>query len=200
MTKHEFLEELERLLKGLPRCDIDSSLEYYDEMIDDKIDEGLSEEESIKAIGTPREIADGILRETPIVKLVKEKVMPKRQLTGLEVVLIVLGFPLWFPLIITAFAVVLSVIISLWAVVISLWTVPVCLGASAVAVFAATVINLIACRFGAVLFLLGAGLFLAGAALLCWPVCLYATKGLIWLCKKTFLLIKRCFVGKGRAK
>ena len=45
MKKHDFLEKLEELLDGLQRCDIDSSVEYWGEMIDDKIEEGLTEEE-----------------------------------------------------------------------------------------------------------------------------------------------------------
>ena len=60
MKKNDFLEKLEKLLDGLPKCDIDSSVEYYSEMIDDKMEEGLSEEEAVAAIGTPEEIAENI--------------------------------------------------------------------------------------------------------------------------------------------
>lgn len=200
MTKYDFLKELEDKLTGLPRCDIDSSLEYYGEMIDEKIEEGLAEEEAVAAIGTPAEIAESILRETPLAKLVKERVKPKRRLTGMEITLIILGFPIWFPLIIAALAVIFSVIVSLWAGVISLWTVPLALGVSSVAVLISTLISLIACRFGAAFLCLGAALLLAGLTLLSYLVCLYTTKGLIWLCKKIFLLIKKCFIGKGREK
>lgn len=200
MTKCDFLEELERQLDGLPREDIDNSIEYYGEMIDEKIEEGLSEEDAVAEIGSPSEIADGILRETPLKKLVKERVKPKRQLTALEIVLIVVGAPLWLPIIIAILAVLFSVLISLWAAVISLWTVPLALGVCAVAVFLLTIVNLIACQFGLVFFELGTGLLLAGLAILWGVACLYISKGLVWLCKTVFLLIKKCFVGKGRTK
>jgi len=169
-------------------------------MIDEKMDEGLTEDEAVAAIGTPEEIADGILRETPLAKLVKERVKPKRQLTALEIVLIVLGAPLWLPIIIAILAVVFSVIVSLWAIVISLWTVPLSLGLAAVAVLLLTIVNLIACRFGRVFLMLGVGLFLLGFGLIWSVVCLYMTKGIIWICKMIFLLIKKCVVGKGRTK
>ena len=200
MTKYDFLEKLESLLEGLPRCDIDNSLEYYGEMIDEKMDEGFTEDEAVAAIGAPETVADTILRETPLTKLVKERVKPKRQLTALEILLIVLGAPLWLPIVIAILAVIFSVLVSLWAIVISLWTVPLALGVSAVALLLLTVVNLIACRFGRVFLLLGIGLFLVGFALLWGVVCIYMTKGIAWLCKMIFLIIKKCVVGKGRAK
>ena len=42
MTKNEFLEQLRRGLSGLPMEDIDERLNFYSEMIDDRIEEGLS--------------------------------------------------------------------------------------------------------------------------------------------------------------
>ena len=47
MSKTEFLTELKKALEGLPEEDIEKSLEYYSEMIDDRIEDGLSEEEAV---------------------------------------------------------------------------------------------------------------------------------------------------------
>lgn len=200
MTKYDFLEKLESLLEGLPRCDIDNSLEYYGEMIDEKMDEGLTEDEAVAAIGAPEEISENILRETPLAKIVKERVKPKRRLTGMEITLIILGFPIWFPLIISVLAVLVSVLVSLWAGVISLWCVPVSIAAGSIGGFVETIVFFVDGHANTGLFMLGASYLLAGLAIFSYYGCLYTTKGLVWLSKKFFLLIKKIFAGRGNKK
>ena len=51
MTKLEFLESLEKGLSGLPKNDIDERIAFYSEIIDDRIEEGLSEEDAVSKIG-----------------------------------------------------------------------------------------------------------------------------------------------------
>ena len=80
MTKLEFLEELKKELCGLPSEDVQKSLEFYSELIDDKIEDGLSEEDAVSQIGNIEEIAKQILSDIPITKLVKQKIKPKPQL------------------------------------------------------------------------------------------------------------------------
>ena len=46
MRKAEFLRELEKRLQGLPKDEIDSRLAFYSEMIDDRIEDGKTEEEA----------------------------------------------------------------------------------------------------------------------------------------------------------
>ncbi|MBO7297471.1 MAG: DUF1700 domain-containing protein, partial [Clostridia bacterium] len=64
MNKKEFLAELQRCLRGLPDKDILQWLDYYGEMLDERIEEGVREEEAVLAIGAPREIAAKIVEET----------------------------------------------------------------------------------------------------------------------------------------
>ena len=73
MTKKEFLNELERKLKGLPKQDIEDRLSFYSEMIDDYIEDGLTIEEAIDKIGSSDEIVSKIVNETSLTKIVKEK-------------------------------------------------------------------------------------------------------------------------------
>ena len=47
MTKKEFLSSLRSKLQGLPPSDIDERISFYSEMIDDRMDEGKSEEEAV---------------------------------------------------------------------------------------------------------------------------------------------------------
>ena len=51
MLKTEFLEQLRAGLAGLPQEDIDGRVAFYSEMIDDRMEEGLSEEEAVAGAG-----------------------------------------------------------------------------------------------------------------------------------------------------
>ena len=99
MRKREFLEELRSRLSSLPKNEVDDRIDFYDEMIDDMIDEGKTEEEAIEAIGGIDGVMKKIAQDTSIVTIVKEKIKPKRSLRAWEVILLILGFPLWFPLV-----------------------------------------------------------------------------------------------------
>ena len=77
MNKEQFLDELRRELSGLPREDIEERIAFYEEMIADRMDEGMSEKEAVSGIGSVEEIARQIMSEIPLTKLVKEKVRPK---------------------------------------------------------------------------------------------------------------------------
>ena len=57
MTKYEFLEKLKSGLHGLPDKELKSSLEYYGEMIDERIEGGLSEEDAVAQLGDPETVA-----------------------------------------------------------------------------------------------------------------------------------------------
>ena len=45
MNKQEFFEQLRKGLSGLPKDDIEERLTFYKEMIEDRIEDGLSEED-----------------------------------------------------------------------------------------------------------------------------------------------------------
>ena len=53
MDKQMFLKTLAEKLQGLPQSDIKKSLEYYSEIIDDRMEEGASQEEAVGAMKTP---------------------------------------------------------------------------------------------------------------------------------------------------
>ena len=196
MSKQEFLEGLRRALSGLPREDIEEELTFYSEMIDDRMEEGLTEEQAVAEIGTVDEVVSQIMAEIPLSKLVKERVRPKRALRAWEIFLLVLGSPVWVPLLLAAFAVILAVYVSVWAVIISLWAVEVSLAGAALG---GAVSAVIACFQGngiAGVALLGTGLVCAGASIFWFFGCKAVTKGILLLTKKTALSIKTLFIGK----
>lgn len=69
MNKYEFLAAVREGLSGIEKNDIDSSLDYYREIIDDKIESGLSEEDAIASLGDIEgiisEIRQGAAADTP---------------------------------------------------------------------------------------------------------------------------------------
>ena len=199
MTKLEFLKALENRLSGLPKEDIEKSVDYYREIIDDRIEDGVSEEEAVAAVGTLDEIASNILTETPLPKLIREKVAPKRALRVWEIVLIILGSPIWLSLLVAAAAVVFSVYIVLWSAVIVLYAVVISFGAGAVAGLFGLVYL---CASGNIVcgtLFAGMGLMCAGLAILMFFGSNLAAKGIAVLGKKIWLGIKFCFVGKEEA-
>ena len=63
MNKAEFLDALCAHLSGLPQRDIDASQEYYSEIIDDRMEDGLSEEAAVEAAPAPTPEDILLLRE-----------------------------------------------------------------------------------------------------------------------------------------
>jgi len=197
MNKFEFLTELRAKLWSIPKEDAQRSVDYYAEMIDDRMDEGLTEEEAVAAIGEVDEIVKGILAETPHAPVVVTEVPKKRRgLRTWEIVLLVLGAPLWIPLLVAVFAVVLSVVVALWSVVISLYATSFALAVSAIGLLigAGSLFFIRRIAEGAVT--LGGSLVCAGCAILMFMLSNLAAKGMAWLSKQIFQGIGVMFAGK----
>ena len=192
MTKSEFLNELKSKLVGLPKDDIDNRIEFYGEMIDDRIEEGKTEAEAIEDIGTVDEIVAQIAKETPLLKLVKERVKPKRSLRAWEIVLLVLGFPLWFPLLVTGLVLAFVFYLLLWVFVLVAYIVEIALAFSSVA---SLVIFFVYLANGSLnLMSLGASIMCFGGAIIFIFACIGITKGTIKLSKFITLRIKTLFI------
>lgn len=197
MSKNEFLKELESRLNGLPSQDIKERVAFYEEMINDRLEEGKSEEEALAEIGTVDEIVAQITKETPLVKLVKEKVKPKRRIAAWEIVLIILGFPLWFPLLMTALVLILVGYILIWTLVIVSYSVEIATSISGVAALIASMALLFTGQNGLALGMMGIGVMSIGFSLLWIFACIGATKASIGLTKAIILSIKKSFMKRG---
>ena len=184
MNKQQFLKALRKRLSGLPRAELEERLRFYGETIDDRMEEGLSEAEALAAVGSVEEIAAQIFGEEarPVVK-------PKK--TGLEIALLILGFPLWFPLLVSAFAVALSLYISLWAVIISLWAVFGALAGCACGPLVAGICLCMAGRVPAGMLCISGGLICGGLSIFLFFGCKALTRGAAILTKQAFLLVFR---------
>ncbi len=196
MTKTQFILELSDKLSGLPRDDINESIEFYIEMIDERMDEGMSEADAVAAIGSIDAISEQIFSEIPMVKLVKEKIKPKHKLRAWEIILLALGSPIWLSLAAAAFVVIVSLYVVLWAVEICVYAANITLFAGSVAGLVLSVVYFIQGNAGAALFVLGAGILCIGLGLLMLWVCRKSTKLMIVIAKKIFIGIKKMLVRK----
>ncbi len=196
MTKNDFLEKLRKALSGLPKDEIEERLNFYGEMIDDRMEEGLSEDAAVTAVGDADDIARQIIADIPLSKLAKEKIKPKRRLKVWETVLLALGSPVWLSLLIAAFAVLFSLYASLWAVVISLWAVEISLIACAVFGIVSCVPFIVCKKALTGLVLLSAGLVCGGLAIFLFFGCKTSSKGILILTKKLAFAVKKAFIKK----
>ncbi len=198
MNKQQFLTAIRDRLNGLPQSEIQKYLDYYSEMIDDRMEEGLSEEAAVSSMESVEDIASQILMDTPLPKLVKAKVNPGRSFKAWEVVLIILGFPLWFPLLVAASAVIFSVYIVLWSVVLVLYAVDLVFAAAAVSCITAGTVTIFSGMLSYAVLALGIGLVCAGIAILLFFAFNKVTLGIVALGKIFIRWIKSLFIKGGR--
>lgn len=198
MNKKEFLKELEVNLKGLPKLDIDERIAFYSEMIDDIIEDGETEENAVKKVGDVNKIAKDIFAEYSLIKIVKEKINPKRKLKAWEITLIAVSSPIWVSLIVAFFAVIVSLYAVAWAVVISLWATFIGSSVCAVVSVVACGVYLVMGSYVSVIAVIGLGLASLGLAILFLFDSKYATKGLIVYTKKFGVWLKVHLIKGGK--
>lgn len=195
MNKENFLNGLREKLSGLPQEDIEERIAFYNEMINDRMEDGLSEEEAIKAIGSVDSVVEQIMSEIPLSTLVKKKITPKRKLKAWEILLLILGAPVWIPLVISVGAIMFSVYAVVWALVICLYAVDITSAAGLFVGLAGIVAYLRAGNPVGALFSAGMGMASFGLAILLFFACIWLTKAVINATGKLILGIKISFVG-----
>ncbi len=199
MSKADFLVQLRKALSGLPQDEVEERVEFYNEMIEDSIEEGVSEEQAVRNIGTVDEIACQIISDIPLVKIAKERIKPKRGLKVWEIVLLALGSPIWLSLLISVIAVIVSLYVSLWFVIVSLWAVFASLAVSSVAAVLAGVVFVINVSASSGVAVIAVGAVCTGLSIFMFYGCKLATKGILILTKKFAMWLKNCIVRKGKA-
>lgn len=129
MNKIEFLTRLKNSLEknGLPQEDTNDALNYYEEIF---MDAGFGrDDETAESLGSPEAVAEGILRENGIeinnindftkstnVQQNVTIVQKSSSDTALKIVLLILAFPIWFPIVVVIF----SLLIALFALIFGL--------------------------------------------------------------------------------
>ncbi|MGL4990354.1 MAG: DUF1700 domain-containing protein [Sarcina sp.] len=135
MNKADFLYTLNKLLIPLEQNEKNKFLEYYEEIIEDYKEAGLSEDEIFKKLDTPKNIAKNILKEHDVIDLK----MPSNNKI-LNIILLILGFPLWGSLLLAA-------VLFLFSFYIIIWCFPFITGVTSISLFAASIFSLIGTPF-----------------------------------------------------
>ena len=195
MTKAEFLYQLGENLSSLPEADKDERKVFFGELIDDKIEEGMTEEDAVAEIGDPERIAEQIISEfnTPLPEQAKEETKKRRKLKAWEIVLICVGSPVWASLTISAVAVIVSLYASLWSVIVSFWAADLCFAVCAPAGLIAFFILLFQGNPATAFLMLGSGLILGGLAIFTFFGCKWLTVSTVKWTKSFFGWLKRLF-------
>ena len=193
MSKKEFLEKLRVKLSNLPKDDLEERINFYSEMIDDRIEDGFSEEDAINDIGSLDEVAKQIIANVPLKKLIKEKVKPKRKMSTTAIVLIILGSPIWLSLLVAVFAIVIAIYAVIFSLVVSLWAIDFSLVLCGIA---GTIAGIIYLAQGASALILGGSIVCIGLGILLFFGCKEFTKFSIFLSKEIVKGIKNMFINK----
>lgn len=194
MNKIEFFTALRHALGKLPSYEVEQSIAFYAEMIDDRIEDGMSEQDAVAALGSVETIAAQIIAETPAIP----KAIAKAN-TGsrtLNIVLLAVFSPIWVPLALALASAALMVYLSIWLVIVALWMIAailiLCGPIGIVGLFWFTMTGFP--LSGA--WMLGCGLSTAGIGLFAWLGMTVVNKGLVQLTHSFACWIKGLFVKK----
>ncbi|MFR7798818.1 MAG: DUF1700 domain-containing protein [Collinsella sp.] len=163
MTRDEFLGRLGELLACLPAEQVEETKAFYAEAIADRMEDGMSEEEAVAAMGTPGEVAEATLDDLPAVP--RAIARTRRRSTALLWVLTIVGSPVWVPLLAAFAAVAVTVYICIWVLALCVWIVAAALGGVGVVGLLLAVSGVTIGHFPYALASAGVGLGLVGVAL-----------------------------------
>lgn len=191
MNKTEFLNDLKKKLTSLQAAEREKFISYYDEMIEDLIENGKTEEEAVKEIGDVDKIAKDIMEDADFGSD-KNMSIGMKSVIGL---LIILGFPMWGSLLLAAASLVLSAYIIIWCL-------PIMTGGLAIGGIGAGVGSALGSFFilshsvGRAIFQFGVGMFLTGVGILSTLLTIYVSKNILVISKKFTLWLGHFFKNK----
>ena len=116
MYKQDFLKEIKYKLKDFNHDETNKLIEYYDELINDYMDEGLKEEEAVLKLGNVDKIINDIKADLVIER---SKNKNTNSLKNFIIILSICTSPVLIPLGITFFVLFFVLIITLFVLFIS---------------------------------------------------------------------------------
>ena len=175
MTRKEYMEQLKKYLKRLPKEDYDNAIEYFSEYFDEAGAE--NEQQVMKELGEPKEAAGelllNLLQETTTHSPAKPKRSPGKII--LLAFLVLCASPVSLALLIGALGVLFAVVVVIAAVIFSLGVTcaATVAGGIMLAGFGAT---LIFKSVAAACMMVGGGFLMAGAGILIGVLTVYICK------------------------
>lgn len=197
MDRSSLFATLSQRLQGLPEAEIKKVTDYYNEMIEDRMEDGYSEEDAIAALGPVDELVEHTLYDQSIPHLLRANVRPRGEgLSTGRILLLVLSSPIWLPILALAVALFIAAAAVLIAVVAAISGALLAMGVGAIASTISSVVYLVHGSVVPAIFAFGAALVMAGMVFLLVP---YVAKVGRWYVEQMHRLIrfvKKPFVKK----
>lgn len=121
MNKEQFLELLKNNLTFLNQNDVKVHLDFYDKLISNRVDEGITEFEVVKDLGDITDIITLIKKNYGNEVEAENEVIQQNDNTTkngkksiLFVIISILGFPIWFPTISTIAVLLVFLIVGIF--------------------------------------------------------------------------------------
>lgn len=208
MSKNEFLGKLRIEMQNAGLDNISNVIEYYDEMLEDRIEDGMTEEEAVASLESIPSIIASMKADKPMSEVVKERIKEskdkadKKGHSALWITLAIIGSPIWFSLLIALGALVFALYVTIWALVIAFFATTFALGIAAVACLVAAPVSIFLgwVPIATSVAMLGIALFLGGICIFLWSPVVAFAKLSINACKKGVAAIKRRITGKGNVE
>lgn len=216
MNKEEYRLQLATLLHSLPEKEREEAVAFYMEMITDRMDEGMSEEEAIAAVSSPGEAAQEIIAQADAKKqpLVSFSIsvedddtaddgsetgetegfigrLKARKLSTLEWITLIVTSPLWLSLLLALAALALALIIVIFALYLSVWVVVACVWVTGVALVAAAPVALVIAVWGVQISNIPYALEYVGYALFAFGGGMWTLRGALKLTRAFYAWTKR---------
>ena len=136
MNKAEFLKSLDSDLMKMNAAEKKKYIIYYDVIISDYVDIGMTEVEAVNKIGSPAKIAKELIEDHDSVKLN----LPTTGSRLLNITLTIIGFPLWG-------SVLLGIALFVLSIYITIWCVPLVTSAGCAGLFTSAIIGILGSPF-----------------------------------------------------
>ena len=163
------------------------------------MEDGLTEAEAVAQLPAPEDAAQEILLSQPLARIVAERVRPKRRLGAWEIALLVLGSPVWLPLLLSLGVLVLTAYLLVWVAALVLWSVDISCAAAALCGLVGMAAGILQRNMDLELFSVGAALAGAGFTILFFFASLWATKASARLGRSLLRALKAQIIGKEAA-
>ncbi len=202
MNKEQYISKIREGIASLPETDIESSLQYYSEMIDDRIEDGMTEEEAVSEMVSVEEAVAQILRDKPVTEPQQNNGHKgfrwfRSNLTRnkrLLFVFLVLSLPFLVTVAGSLLVFVISVTASLYGASIGVFV------GGLACVVKAVALAIVESATAEALLYFGVGLAFLGISVLIFIAAHYLAKLIKFLWKKLVELIKGIFSKKGEEK
>ncbi|NLD26673.1 MAG: DUF1700 domain-containing protein [Acholeplasmataceae bacterium] len=116
MRKNEFLATLQAKLKNFNHSEVRKITEYYTELIDDKMENGMSEAEAVASLGDINSIINQVTADLIMERSNDQKTNPVK---NLFIILGICASPILIPIGIALFVVFLSLLVVFFSVFLS---------------------------------------------------------------------------------